>query len=125
MSHTESPDFERAAESHQVLQEARQDRDEIKRLRQDRGDCQMVMDGQQAEIERLRAALTGIAEFCSGDGNTLGAVGRLVSIRNTAERALNQQQAPVTAQCVATHMGGSHCVGRCMMPKDCCGTPLA
>ncbi len=30
-----------------------------------------------------------------------------------------------TAQCVAAHMGGSHCVKRCMMPKDCCGTPLA
>ncbi len=33
MSGTESPDFDRAAEGHQVLQEARQDRDEIKRLR--------------------------------------------------------------------------------------------
>ena len=32
-------------------------RAEIERLRQDRGDCQMVMDGQQAEIEMLRSAV--------------------------------------------------------------------
>lgn len=67
MSGTESPNFDQAAESHQVLQEARQDRDEIKRLRQDRGDCQMVMDGQRAEIDMLRAALKEIQAYSVGD----------------------------------------------------------
>ncbi len=33
MSHTESPDFERAAEARQILAEAKIDRDEIARLR--------------------------------------------------------------------------------------------
>lgn len=53
---------------------------------------------QEAEIERLRAALRGIAEFCSGDDSTLGAIGRLASIRNTAERALNEQASPESGQ---------------------------
>ncbi len=41
----------------------------------------------EAENERLRAALKGIAEFCSRDGSTLGAIERLVHIQNTAHRA--------------------------------------
>ena len=41
MSHTEGPDFDRAAEGRQILHEARQDRDEIKRLR---ASLQRVMD---------------------------------------------------------------------------------
>lgn len=40
------------------------------------------------EIERLRKVLTGIAEYCSGEDRTLGAVGRLASIHNTARQAL-------------------------------------
>lgn len=39
---------------------------EIKRLRQDRGDCQMVMDGQQAELEMLRAALAVARNYLYG-----------------------------------------------------------
>lgn len=39
------------------------------------------------EIERLTRELKGIAEFCSGDDPTLGAIARLAHIRNTAERA--------------------------------------
>jgi phage shock protein A len=42
----------------------------------------------QARSERLGAALKGIAEYCSADGSTLGAIERLIAIRNTAERAL-------------------------------------
>lgn len=42
------------------------------------------------EIERLRAVLTGIAEYCSGEDRTLGAIKRLVAIRNTAEQAVRQ-----------------------------------
>ena len=42
-----------------------------------------------AEIASLRAALKGIAEYCSTDGDSpLGAIARLVAVRNTAERAL-------------------------------------
>lgn len=55
MSGTESQDFDRMAEGQQVLQEARRDRDEIKRLGHERAECQLVMDCQEAEIERLRA----------------------------------------------------------------------
>ena len=36
--------------------------EEIKRLRRDRLDCQLVMDSQQAEIERLRAVLQGLLD---------------------------------------------------------------
>ena len=39
-------------------------------------------------IAALREALSGIAEYCSGDGRPLGAIDRLVAVRNTAERAL-------------------------------------
>lgn len=35
----------------------------------------------------------------------------------------NEQTAP-TSKCVAEHMGGGRCVGKCLDPKDCCGTPL-
>lgn len=42
----------------------------------------------KAEIERLRATLKGIAEFCSGDGRPLGAIERLATIQNTADRAV-------------------------------------
>lgn len=44
-----------------------------------------------AKIEKLRAALTGIAEYCSGDGHPLGAIERLIAVRNTALRALEQK----------------------------------
>lgn len=40
------------------------------------------------QIEALVKALEGIAEFSSADATTLGAIARLVSIRNTALRAL-------------------------------------
>lgn len=36
----------------------------------------------------LVKALEGIAEFCSSDASTLGAVERLAHIRNTAEQAI-------------------------------------
>lgn len=45
-----------------------------------------------AEIERLRAALKGIAEYCSTDGSPLGAIARLTAIRNTADRVLAHEQ---------------------------------
>lgn len=38
--------------------------------------------------DALVKALEGIAEFCSEDATTLGAIARLASIRNTAEQAL-------------------------------------
>lgn len=38
--------------------------------------------------EALAKALEGIAEFCSADGSTLGAIDRLASIRNTAINVL-------------------------------------
>jgi hypothetical protein len=42
----------------------------------------------------VRTTLEGIAEFCSGDATTLGALSRLASIRNTALTILS-------------HVGGS------------------
>lgn len=44
------------------------------------------------ERDALRAALKGIAEFCSGDDTTLGAISRLAHIRNTADRAVTGGQ---------------------------------
>ena len=44
-------------------------------------------------IAALREALSGIVEYCSGDGRPLA----LVAVRNTAERAL----------AAATHVNGS------------------
>ena len=41
-----------------------------------------------AEHDRLLAVVVGIAEFCSGDDRTLGAISRLTHIRNTADRAV-------------------------------------
>jgi hypothetical protein len=45
-----------------------------------------------AENSRLRRTLLGIAEFCSTDGSTLGALERLAHIRNTADRVLRDEQ---------------------------------
>lgn len=42
----------------------------------------------KAEAERLRHALKGIAEYCSGDNNTIRAIDLLATIRNAADRAL-------------------------------------
>lgn len=39
---------------------------------------------QRRQIDTLVKALQGIAEFCSGEDTTLGALSRLASIRNTA-----------------------------------------
>ena len=46
------------------------------------------IDAGADEIERLRKVLTGIAEYCSGEDRSLGAVVRLASVRNTAQQAL-------------------------------------
>lgn len=46
----------------------------------------------EAEIERLRAALTSIGEFCSDDRFTLGAIARLAEIRDIASGAVNEQK---------------------------------
>lgn len=46
------------------------------------------MEAAADEIKRLRKALRDIAEFCSSDASKLGAINRLVSIRNTATQAL-------------------------------------
>jgi hypothetical protein len=53
---------------------------------------------EKAERENvaLRAALKGIAEYCSGDDRTLGAIERLISIRNTAERAVRADEQSVS-----------------------------
>lgn len=41
-----------------------------------------------SEVVRLRSVLTDIAEYCSGEDRSLGAVVRLASVRNTAQQAL-------------------------------------
>lgn len=48
----------------------------------------VVWANMRAERDTLKRALEGIAEYCSGDDATLGAIARLASIRNTADRAL-------------------------------------
>jgi hypothetical protein len=40
------------------------------------------------EIDRLTRAIKGIAEYCSGDGQPIGAIDRLAAIRNTAEKVV-------------------------------------
>ncbi len=77
----------------------------------------------RAQIERLTNALQ------ASESLKRGYLDEVISLRLENGRLRSApivpQQPAVTAQCVATHMGGSHCIGRCMMPKDCCGTPLA
>ena len=101
----------------------------------------------KAEIERLRAALQHIAHWTQWPKDT-----DIVEIRDIAREALGvneqisvkdtgrymtqeeidkapgiinatEQNAPAS-KCVAEHMGGKRCVGKCLDPKDCCGTPL-
>lgn len=43
------------------------------------------------EIERLRAVLKGIGGYVSSDGKPIGAIDRLIAIRNTAQRALEKK----------------------------------
>lgn len=50
------------------------------------------LEAERAENARLRRTLASIAEYCSGEDQTLGAIKRLVSIRNTAEQALREHQ---------------------------------
>lgn len=45
-----------------------------------------------AKIARVLAALKGIAEYCSADGAPLGAMERMIAIRNTAEQALRDHE---------------------------------
>lgn len=49
-----------------------------------------VADLKRADADnvRLRAALKGIAEYCSGDDPSRGATARLAAVGNTAEQAL-------------------------------------
>ncbi len=75
---------------------------EIERLQEDAKQQERVIAGLNKQLteqfalstkyvgvsERLRAALKGIAEYCSGDGQPLGAIERLAAIRNTAEHAV-------------------------------------
>jgi hypothetical protein len=60
--------------------------------------CNSVVDrlsGAQDKIERLLAALKGIAEYCSGDGRPLGAIERLAAIQNTANQAVRHYEQDV------------------------------
>ncbi len=42
----------------------------------------------------------------------------------TRPSVIRAAQPTVVTKCVAAHMGGEHCIGRCMMPKDCSETPI-
>jgi hypothetical protein len=68
---------------------------EIERLQDAKRRALAIADERAKENVRLRAerdalvkALEGIAEYCSGDDTTLGALHRLASIRNTAINVL-------------------------------------
>lgn len=89
MSGTESPDFDRMAEGRQILQEARQDRDEIALLKS-------ALECYSIEQARLRTALIdmlSLAKTISPCALSTAAQARI----SAAERALgaSQQQPPV------------------------------
>lgn len=66
--------------------------------------CYCERAGLIAENARLRAALKGIAEYCSGDDRTLGAIARLATIRNTAEQAARAHEQSAPAECAHVPM---------------------
>lgn len=49
-------------------------------------------DQLRAEVNRLRSVLAGIAEYCSGNDRSLGAIVRLASVHNTAQQAIRVHQ---------------------------------
>jgi hypothetical protein len=55
-----------------------------------------LLDALADEIERLRAALERIAEFCSGDAQALGAIERVAEIQHIAREALTGREADPT-----------------------------
>lgn len=75
----------------------------------------------EAEIERLRAAISYALLRSPWDSEPTKAQ----TLKKLGEALLgaDEQNAP-TSKCVAEHMGGGRCVGKCLDPKDCCGTPL-
>lgn len=54
----------------------------------ERNECRAHLAMRNSDIQALVKALEGIAEYCSGDDTTLGALHRLASIRNTAINVL-------------------------------------
>lgn len=66
------------------MQEARE-RDHLRARAENKN---AALNEAMAEVGRLRSVLTGIAEYCSGDDRSLGAVVRLASVHNTARQAL-------------------------------------
>lgn len=66
--------------------------DELARVKWLAENKNAALNEAMAEVERLRSVLTGIAEYCSGEDRSLGAVVRLASVHNTAQRALHAHQ---------------------------------
>lgn len=65
---------------------------EIERLKLAKAQQTAQADLRSAENVKLRHALKGIAEFCSGDDTTLGAIARLAHIRNTVDQAMRRDE---------------------------------
>jgi hypothetical protein len=70
------------------LQAARAEATEVTRLRSYNEGLAKNVTELEAQNERLRDLLKGVAEYCSGDDRTLGAIQRLATIRNTVDRAM-------------------------------------
>lgn len=66
--------------------------DEIERLIVAKAQQTAQADLRSAENVKLRHVLKGIAEFCSGDDTTLGAIARLAHIRNTVDQAMRRDE---------------------------------
>jgi len=69
-------------------------REQLRAMPSSLNDACRTMEVAADQIEALVKALEGIAEFSSGDDTTLGALSRLVSIRNTALNVLAHVSSP-------------------------------
>jgi hypothetical protein len=84
-------------------------------------DWRLIARKAQAEIERLRAAISYALLRSPWDSEPT----KVQTLKKLSEALYGvvEQNAP-TSKCVAEHMGRGRCVGKCLDPKDCCGTPL-
>lgn len=80
---------------------------EVERLQGERDGIELELIRMAEKNEDLRMTLRGISEYCSGEHQVLGAVGRLIAIRNTAEQALRAHEQSTRPQAKAGTCDGS------------------
>lgn len=86
----------------------------------------MNIEDADDEVERLRAALELFIQTVNPPYPQSMALWQehLKAATENARKALTVNEQSTVSKCVAEHMGGERCVGKCLCPKDCCETPL-